>query len=70
MSGISFGMDTALLIVVWIIIVGVVVALLAWFGPRPSQWRTHKGGKKPTSGSISPDAPGGSDQDTDETQTD
>jgi hypothetical protein len=36
-------MDTALLIILWVVILGIVVALLAWFGPRPSQWRSREG---------------------------
>lgn len=36
-------MDPITLIFIWIVIVGVVVGLVVWFGPRPSQWRTHEG---------------------------
>lgn len=35
-----------MLIVIWVVIVGVVVGLLAWFGPRPSQWRTPREDEK------------------------
>jgi hypothetical protein len=34
-------MDTVMLTIAWILVVGAVVAVVAWLGPRPSQWRAH-----------------------------
>jgi hypothetical protein len=36
-------MESFVVIAFWVALVGLIVFLLAWFGPRPSQWRTHDG---------------------------
>lgn len=39
-------MDTTTLILIWILIIGVIVGLVVWFGPRPAQWRAHHGSEE------------------------
>lgn len=34
-------MEFSLWTLVWIVAVGLVVGLIVWLGPRPSQWRSH-----------------------------
>jgi hypothetical protein len=36
-------MESLITIALWVAVVGLIVFALAWFGPRPSQWRTHDG---------------------------
>lgn len=43
-------MDPVVLTLLWIAVIGVVIGLLVWFGPRPSQWRAHEGSESPPEG--------------------
>lgn len=40
-------MDTTLLTLIWILVIGTIVGLLVWLGPRPSQWRSHRDPEDP-----------------------
>lgn len=46
-------MDATTLTIIWILVIAVIVGLVAWFGPRPLQWR-HEEADESVGTGISP----------------
>lgn len=50
-------MDATTLTIIWILAIGVIVGLVGWFGPRPSQWRQQERQEEPDEAVADRDQP-------------